>query len=51
LLGCTNVVGDFSSSLTVGALIAVSPVAAFLYAAGCMLLGAVAMARTREPGA
>jgi MFS family permease len=47
LLGCTNGIGDFASSLTVGALLAFRPEWAFMYAAAWMLLGTVAMARVR----
>ncbi len=48
LLGCTNGIGDFASSLVVGALLVVSPIWAFVYAAGCMLLGALVLAMTRS---
>lgn len=47
VLGCVNGVGDFAASVVVGLLLAWQPVAAFLYAAGWMLLGATAMARVR----
>jgi MFS family permease len=47
LLGCTNGFGDFVSSLVVGALLAVRPEAAFLYAAGWMFFGAAILSATR----
>jgi len=46
-LGCVNGVGDFAASFVVGLLITDRPEAAFLYAAGWMLLGAGAMALVR----
>jgi MFS family permease len=48
-LGCVNGVGDFAASLAVGLLLTWRPEAAFLYAAGWMLLGAGAMTFVR-PG-
>jgi len=50
VLGCVNGVGDFAASFVVGLLLTVQPEAAFLYAAGWMLLGAGAMARVRTTG-
>ena len=47
LLGCTNGVGDFASSLVVGALLVARPEAAVVYEAGWMLLGALAMTGLR----
>lgn len=47
VLGCVNGVGDFVSSLVVGLIMTVRPDIAFLYAAGWMLVGAVAMTRVR----
>jgi MFS family permease len=48
LLGTINGVGDFVSSFAVGMMIQyVSPAAAFAYAAGMMLLGAIFLARIR----
>ena len=49
-LGCVNGVGDFVASFVVGLLLAYWPEAAFLYAAGWMLLGAGAMALVRPHG-
>lgn len=50
VLGCVNGVGDFAASVVVGLLIVAQPEAAFLYAAGWMVLGAGAMARVRISG-
>jgi MFS family permease len=47
VLGCVNGVGDFAASFVVGVLITTKPEAAFLYAAGWMLVGAAAMALVR----
>jgi MFS family permease len=47
VLGCVNGVGDFAASLTVGLLLTWWPVAAFVYAAGWMVLGALAMTFVR----
>ena len=47
VLGCVNGVGDFAASFVVGLLLVAQPEAAFLYAAGWMLLGAGMMARVR----
>src|SRR4051812_27524056 len=43
VLGCVNGVGDFAASVGVGLLLTWWPEAAFLYAAGWMVLGALAM--------
>lgn len=47
VLGCVNGIGDFAASLAVGLLFVWKPEVAFLYAAGWMLLGALAMIRVR----
>jgi len=48
VLGTVNGIGDFGASVVVGVLwTAVSPVAAFGFAASLMLLGAVFLMRTR----
>jgi MFS family permease len=45
VLGCVNGIGDFAASVVVGLLMTTRPEVGFLYAAGWMFLGALAMAR------
>jgi MFS family permease len=48
VLGCVNGIGDFAASLVAGLLLVWRPELAFVYAAGWMLLGALAMSRVRK---